>query len=308
VPLEVAAAVIQRADGAFLLARRPAGKVYAGYWEFPGGKVEAGEPAERALARELHEELGIETQTAYPWLTREYVYPHAAVRLNFFRVTAWRGEPHPREAQDIAWQRLGEPLASPMLPANAPVLAALALPDEYAVTDATRFGIEPMLAAVRQRLDGGLRLIQVRDREFPRRDDLIRGMLAAARPAGARVLVSGGFPGADGIHYTGAQLRALADRPAAGLVAASCHDSAELAKASALGLDFVVLGPVKPTPTHPGARTLGWDGFARLARGVSVPVYAIGGMTREDLPQVWRAGGHGVAMIGGAWPSLRNSV
>jgi 8-oxo-dGTP diphosphatase len=95
VPLDVAAAVIQRPDGAFLLARRPAGKVYAGYWEFPGGKIEAGEPAAEALARELREELGIEPRTAYPWLTREYVYPHAAVRLHFFRVTACHGDPEP---------------------------------------------------------------------------------------------------------------------------------------------------------------------------------------------------------------------
>src|SRR5205814_4180776 len=102
--IDVAAAVIERPDGCFLLAQRPTGKVYAGYWEFPGGKVEAGEPAERALARELHEELGIEVRASYPWITREYVYPHGHVRLNFFRVLEWLGEPHPRENQAIAWQ------------------------------------------------------------------------------------------------------------------------------------------------------------------------------------------------------------
>src|SRR5918994_6473274 len=97
--IEVAAAVLQRPDGSFLLAQRPPGKVYAGYWEFPGGKVEPGEPAAAALARELHEELGIDVECAYPWLTRVFTYPHATVRLNFFRVTRWRGEPHPREDQ-----------------------------------------------------------------------------------------------------------------------------------------------------------------------------------------------------------------
>ncbi|HEX5093857.1 MAG TPA: Nudix family hydrolase [Burkholderiales bacterium] len=299
-PLEVAAAVIQRADGAFLLARRPAGKVYAGYWEFPGGKVEAGEQADRALARELREELGIETQTAYPWITREYVYPHAAVRLNFFRVTAWGGEPQPRELQDIAWQRLDAPLATPMLPANAPVLAALSLPDEYAITDAERLGESRMLEVVRRRLDGGLRLLQVRDRNLPQRDNFVRAVLDAARSTDARVLVSGGFPGA-GVHFTAVQLGALQERPATGLAAASCHNAAELEKAMRLGLDFAVLGPVKATSTHPGARTLGWEGFAGLVRGASIPVYAIGGLTRADLPAAWRAGGHGVAMIGGAW-------
>src|SRR5688500_6913835 len=131
--IEVAAAVIQRADGAFLLAQRPTGKVYAGYWEFPGGKIEPGEPAGRALARELHEELGIDIGEAFPWITRVYTYPHGTVRLQFFKILSWRGEPHPREDQAISWQQAGAPMAAPMLPANAPVLAALALPTEYAV-------------------------------------------------------------------------------------------------------------------------------------------------------------------------------
>ena len=98
--LEVAAAVILRADGSFLIARRPPGKVYAGYWEFPGGKIEPGEPASGALARELHEELGINVVRAYPWITRVHAYSHATVQLNFFRVLEWSGVPHPREGAD----------------------------------------------------------------------------------------------------------------------------------------------------------------------------------------------------------------
>ncbi|HEY4636964.1 MAG TPA: NUDIX domain-containing protein, partial [Burkholderiales bacterium] len=179
-PVEVAAAVIQRADGAFLLAQRPAGKVYAGYWEFPGGKVEPGEPAEQALARELHEELGIETCTAFPWITREYTYPHASVRLNFFRVTAWKGDPHPREDQTIAWQRFDAPLVQPMLPANAPVLAALALPQEYAITDAESRGTREMLSRIRARLAQGLKLLQVRDRELAGRENFVRDVVRVA--------------------------------------------------------------------------------------------------------------------------------
>src|SRR4051812_1172714 len=145
VPVEVAVAVFVRPDGNVLLARRPAGKVYAGYWEFPGGKAEPGEPAAQALARELHEELGIEVRRAYPWITRVFTYPHGTVRLNFFRVTQWDGEPHPREGQAIAWQSVDAPSVAPMLPANAPVLASLALPWEYAITDAATFGAAHML-------------------------------------------------------------------------------------------------------------------------------------------------------------------
>jgi len=301
VALEVAAAVIQRADGAFLLARRPAGKPYAGYWEFPGGKIEPGEPAAAALARELHEELGIDPCTAFPWITREYTYPHAAVRLNFFRVTAWKGEPHPREEQAIAWQHSGTPLAAPMLPANAPVLAALALPHEYAITDAQSRGTRAMLSRVRGRLAQGLQLIQVRDRGLPRREEFVRSVVRLARRHGARVLVSGGPAIGDGVHFTASRLMQLKRRPRQGLAGASCHSAAELAHAMALELDFAVLGPVKPTPSHPDARPLGWDGFARIARGASIPVYAIGGMRRSDLEAAWRSGAHGLAMISGAW-------
>jgi 8-oxo-dGTP diphosphatase len=302
--VEVAAAVIERADGAFLLAQRPAGKVYAGWWEFPGGKVEAGEAPERALARELHEELGIDVLTAYPWITRMHVYEHATVRLNFFRVTQWRGDPHPRESQAFVWQRLDEPMAAPMLPANAPVLAALSLPLEYAITDAQALGTAEQLARVESRMKDGLRLVQVRDRGNWERARLIYVVTRMAREYGARVLVSGG-PAADGIHYTAEQLMTLRARPETGpectLMAASCHTVEELGHAMAIGLDFVVLGPVKPTRSHPGAPVLGWEGFRRIAEGASIPVYAIGGLRPDDLDEARRAGAHGLAMIRGSW-------
>ncbi len=298
--VEVAAAVIERADGAFLLAQRPAGKVYAGWWEFPGGKVEEGEAPEHALARELREELGIDVLTAYPWITRVHVYEHATVRLNFFRVSQWRGEPHPRESQAFVWQRLGERIASPMLPANAPVLAALSLPLEYAITDAQALGAAEQLARVEARMKGGLRLVQVRDRSHWERSRLIYVVTSMARQYGARVLVNSG-PAADGIHLTAEALMTLRARPDSALVAASCHTVEELGHAMAIGLDFVVLGPVKPTSTHPGAPTLGWEGFRRIAEGASIPVYAIGGLAPEDLDDARRAGAHGLAMIRGSW-------
>jgi 8-oxo-dGTP diphosphatase len=302
VPVEVAAAVIQRPDGSFLLAQRPAGKVYAGWWEFPGGKVEAGEPAERALARELHEELGIDVRTAYPWITRVHVYEHATVLLKFFRVVDWRGDPHPRENQAIVWQRFEQPMASPMLPANAPVLASLALPREYAVTDAAEYGLEKMLSAIRRRLEQGLKLIQVRDKDLPDRTAFAHQVIELAHQHGAKVLVNGApLPGGDGIHFTAQQLMGLKERPKGGLAAASCHAREELERAMKLELDFAVLGPVMPTASHDGAATLGWDGFATIARGASIPVYAIGGMRGEKIEDAWRAGAHGLAMISGAW-------
>lgn len=305
--VEVAAAVILRADGSFLIARRPPGKVYAGYWEFPGGKIEPGEPAAGALARELHEELGIDVVRAYPWVTRVHAYTHATVRLNFFRVLEWSGVPHPREAQTILWQQPGAPVAQPMLPANAPVLASLALPHEYAITTAETLGAQAMLGRLAQGLGRGLRLIQVRDKTMgtAERAEFARAAVRLAHRAGARVLVNSDerlarSVGADGVHLAAHELMALSERPS-GLVAASCHDAEQLARAMQLELDFALLGPVKPTASHPAASSMGWQRFAELVLGATIPVYAIGGMSAADLEDAWRAGAHGVAMIRGAW-------
>ena len=301
-PVEVAAAVVQRPDGSFLLAQRPAGKVYAGWWEFPGGKIEDGEPAEAALARELHEELGIVVRTAYPWIARTHTYEHATVRLHFFRVTDWAGDPRSREKQAFAWQRIDEPVPEPMLPANAPVLASLALPREYAVTDAENLGVEFSLSRLLSRLEQGLKLVQLRDRNLPDRAGFAGKVVELAHRHGARVLANGGpIPGGDGIHFTARQLMDLKERPRGVVAAASCHAREELEHAMRLEMDFAVLGPVLPTASHPGAAPLGWKGFAEIANGASIPVYAIGGLRSENLEDAWRAGAHGLAMISGAW-------
>jgi 8-oxo-dGTP diphosphatase len=120
--VEVAVGVLLDGAGNFLLTSRPEGKVYAGYWEFPGGKVEAGEDIEEALRRELQEELGITIAAAQPWQVLVMDYPHARVRLNFCKVTAWTGAFEMREAQQMAWQTLPVQVA-PVLPGTVPVLA-----------------------------------------------------------------------------------------------------------------------------------------------------------------------------------------
>jgi 8-oxo-dGTP diphosphatase len=307
--VEVAAAVLQRPDGSFLLARRPEGKVFAGYWEFPGGKVERGEAPATALARELHEELGIDVETAYPWITRVFSYPHATVRLMFYRVTQWKKEPQPREKQELAWQRLDAPMAEPMLPANAPVLASLALPPEYAITDAARHGIPRMLQLLEERLERGLKLVQVREPHLSdgQRTFFTGQVIELAQRHGCKVLVKAPFPGAHGLHLSAAQLMQLESKPPNMLVGASCHMRQELDRAMRLELDFAVLGPVQRTPSHEGAVPLGWEEFTRLAKDASLPVYAIGGLGSGDLGSAWRAGAHGVAMITAAWQSTTRS-
>jgi len=307
-PLEVAVAVLLRVDGRVLLARRPAGKVYAGYWEFPGGKVEPGEAVMDALAREIREELGIEVELAHPWITRMHTYPHATVRLHFHRVLAWRGEPHAAEHDELSWERPESVGVAPLLPANGPVLKALLLPREYAISQAAELGVKLFLDKLRRRLDQGLRLVQVREPGFSRSElaSLASMVIRLARPAGARVLVNRDVTlarevGADGVHLSALQVAAVSERPDLPLVGASAHWAGELRAAEIIGADFAVLGPVRRTPSHPDRAPLGWDGLRDAAHGSAIPVFALGGVDRSDMDAAWACGAHGVAMVRAAW-------
>jgi len=303
---EVAAAVIEKPDGEFLLAQRPEGKPYPGYWEFPGGKIEAGEDPRAALARELREELGIEVREAFPWITRVYAYTHATVRLHFFRVTRWDHEPRPLEDQDIRWQRIERTDVAPMLPANAPVLAALALPRVMIVSNVGSMGIEDWVRALEERAQREPLLVQVREKAmgFHALQHLVSRALVRTSPWRSRIVLNSDsrrLPQCDGVHLTAAALMAAKSRPAGSLVGASCHDAAELDHAEAIGVDYAVLGPVKATQSHPGAKPLGWEAFEALARGRPMPILAIGGLTRGDLEEAARHGAHGVALLSAAF-------
>lgn len=303
---DVAAAVIERPDGTFLLAQRPSGKVYPGFWEFPGGKIEPGEDSRAALARELEEELGIRVTAATPWITRVYAYTHATVRLHFWRVRAWEGEPRPLEDQAIAWQHPDTPDVAPMLPANAPVLAALSLPAVMVVSNVSEAGFEAWVMKLAQQVVAERLLVQIREKgmERMRVQHLLSRALARIEPFGSRLVVNsdcGHFPQASGVHLTAAALLAAGERPAGALVGASVHDERELARAGELGLDYAVLGPVKATPSHASLSPLGWEGFERLVRDRPMPCYAIGGLTRADLAEAQLRGAHGVALRSAAF-------
>lgn len=309
--VEVAAAVMLRDAGQrFLLAQRPPGKVYAGYWEFPGGKLEAGESPHQALIRELREELGIEVTACAPWLTRQFTYPHATVRLHFWRVTAWDGEigvSAPLEHAAVDWLEIGKTATvSPILPANDPILKALALPTTMAITMGEIEGVERQLERLEAALEAGLRLIQVRDKGWPPAQRLwfAETVLCLARSHGAKVLINDAPDiarriGADGLHLSATQLARCTERPEFPWVGASCHTPAEIYRAGELGLDYALLGPVRPTPTHPEATGLGWPGFADALAGTSLPVFALGGLRPADLAQAQTHGAHGIALMRG---------
>ena len=291
-----------------MLAQRPPDKIWSGYWEFPGGKIEHGETPHHALLRELHEELGIAVETAYPWVTRVFTYPHATVRLNFFRVTAWNGDMHPHEGQQFSWQHVPEITVAPLLPPNAPILRALELSPVYAISNVQELGEEEFMGRLEAALRKGLRLVQLREKEYSREAlrELALKMLPLLRKHNAHLIINSDFElaketGADGVQLTAAQLVELRERPDVEWCAASCHNAEELCRAEALGCDFALLSPVLPTNSHPGALHLGWEKFAAIAAGSSIPVYALGGLQFEDMETAWHHGAHGIALLRQAW-------
>ena len=314
---EVAAAVFLRPAAnmgtpgrtEFLLAQRPPGKAYAGYWEFPGGKREPGESLIDTCRRELREELGVECQRILPWISREFVYPHAHVRLRFFRVESWRGAIQPLEHTGIIWQGIGEALTvDPVLPANGPILKSLTLPTTYAITCVAEHGMDAEMLRLERSLEAGCRLFQVRDKELPPelRLRLAEQVVCRAKPYGAKVLINEDESlalqvEADGVHLTSAQLTSLSARPDFPWVGASCHHADDLAKAAALEVDFAVLGPIFPTPSHPGSASMGWQHFSDLLTRCPIPVFALGGVRpgMKDIAQ--EHGAHGVASMR-SWP------
>ncbi|MGD9871550.1 MAG: Nudix family hydrolase [Thauera sp.] len=310
--VDVAAGVLLRPDGSYLLGQRGADTVYAGYWEFPGGKVEPGETPAQALCRELEEELGIRVSKLRPWLRREHDYEHAHVRLHFFEVVAWQGELDNRVHGALSWVAPQQPACEPMLPANGPILKALRLPRTMGITHASEIGVAAQLAALERGLDAGLRLVQLREGGLAdaAREDFARAARARVHARGGVLVINADAQlarsvEADGLHLPARQLMAATTRPEFVWVGASCHTRAELEQAAALGLDYALLGPVCPTLSHPGQEGLGWARFTELAAGLPMPVFALGGLLPEDMARARDAGAHGIAAIRGFWGAQR---
>ena len=311
--IDVAVGVLIREDGGFLLAQRPEGKPMSGYWEFPGGKLEAGETVFDALVREFDEELGVHITGAHPWAQRVVVYPHATVRLHFWRsfgrAHEWNGVPVSREGQAFRWEHIDRLTTDPWLHGALPVKRWMQLSEVYAISHAAAMGIDRFLARLDQRLaSGAIKLLQLREPELdaPSFAVLFDEVRARCASHGVRLLVNSThsrtlWSRADGVHIAARDLMQLDARPDVDWCIASCHDAEELARAGKLGFDAAVLGPVEPTASHPDANVLGWKVFATIAEQTAIPVYAIGGMTPDDRMRAISSGAHGVAMIRAAW-------
>lgn len=302
--LSVACGVLVR-GGSVLLAQRPVGKVAAGYWEFPGGKIEPGETTRQALERELHEELGVDVRAARPLIRFRHEYTNRTVLLDTWLIDGFEGEPHGREEQALAWVTARELATYPqVLPTVLPIASALRLPADYVFTPPDAG--EDFLLERLPRLPAGA-LLRLRRSGL---DDaayavLARRLAPVARVLGLRLVLDRDPAlsrelGADW-HATSVVL-ALLDRLPEGLDAhASCHKAAELARAAELGFRSAVLGPVLATATHPDASPLGWERFSDLIAPLQLPVYALGGVGPGQRDEAFAAYAQGVAGISAYW-------
>lgn len=310
--MHVMAGVMLDARGRVLLAQRPPGKHLAGLWEFPGGKLEAGESPEGGLVRELGEELGVEAVIAEPLIRVPWRYGERSLLLDARVIRHWQGEPHSLEEQALQWCAPDSVDLSILTPADRPILRALQLPSLYPITPAD---VPPeAFAAWQQRLgtaiENGQRLMLLRFPLWPVEcvRELAAGLLPLARARGAQLLLSGDIAGAlmlgagVGVQLKARQLASLDERPLPlqQWVGASCHDDTELARALPLA-DFATLSPVSATASHPDAAPLGWPAFQAMVEAAAVPVYALGGMRAADASVARQAGGQGVAGIRGFW-------
>ncbi len=306
--LEVAVGVVFNRAGEVLISQRPEHVHLGGLWEFPGGKVEADEDIDQALRRELLEEVGVDAASSTPLICLRHDYPERSVRLHVRTVHSFKGEAQGLEGQPVRWVPLSDLDRYPFPAANLSIIHALRLPSCYAIMNLEAGGglhLDEKLEALAAL---GIQLVRLRPLGCEPADYQRHAarLVRRGERLNVQLLVSGDptlldQTGAAGLHLRSTQLSSFSLRPTPGdrWLAASCHDAGELARASGLGVDFVVLGPVEPTASHPGAIPLGWPRFQALVEAVALPVYALGGLDRGDLDCARRHGAHGVAAIRG---------
>jgi len=310
--VHVAVAAIVNKNNEVLISQRAVASHQGGLWEFPGGKLEPGETVQQALQRESREELGISPDSFRPLIKVTHHYTDKSVLLDVWHVDSYSGVPTGLEGQAVRWQAITELNATEFPQADIAIIQSLQLPDCYLITGNFNT-LEEFETRLHSALDRGIRLVQLRLKsswvnamssiEVHKVIDCAKQLCNSVDakllfnvPDDINLNIS-----CDGLHLDSRKLKQTKDRPECDLLAVSCHNLQELQKAEQIGANFAVLSPVRATISHPDTKPLGWEKFSEYIEQISMPVYALGGVSRNELVQAWTAGAQGIAAIGALW-------
>jgi len=313
--VHVAVGVIVNADGKILIAKRPLSAHQGGLWEFPGGKVDAGETIEQALVRELREELAIEVLASQPLIQIRHHYSDKSVLLDVHKITQFLGTAVGNEGQPVQWVDAKELNNFEFPAANRPIISAINLPEKYAITGAYLDAAD-FIARLNRVLAAGLRIAQLRVADFNvnTHQSLLDVALEAVKQSRANLVINCSlaefnrltltFPDENlGLHLNHHHAAVINTRPVGPhvLFGVSCHNAEEIAHAQHIGADYLLLSPVLRTASHPSAKLLGWGSFSALVELANIPVYALGGVSEGHIKTAQLCGAQGVAGIGAWW-------
>lgn len=313
--VHVAVAVIVNDDNQVCISLRHASSHQGGLWEFPGGKVERGETVAQALKREIQEELTLTIIKSRPLITINHDYQDKKVCLHVEKILSYVGTAVGKEGQQVKWIAISKLTDYDFPAANTAIIKSLSLPDKYLITG--KFNdINEFKSKLKNALDNGITLVQLRLKHdnLNNAEQLMILLKAASQlcvDANAKLLLN--LPEGqldsldtsdvayDGIHVNSKTLSMLTERPHTPLFSASCHNSKELEKAVQLNADFVVLSPVNKTASHPELDGMGWQRFSTMVENLSVPAFALGGVSGDDISTAWSHGAQGVSAISAFW-------
>ena len=295
-----------------LITKRTDKQHLGGYWEFPGGKVEANEDVQSDLKRELYEELGIIILNAERFTIISHDYSDKKVLLDVWKINEFSRKPVSRENQEIKWSNIDELNNFQFPDANKFIIQTISLDQIYVISQESYEDYSRLFSVASECFTAGLKLFQLRLKSegHEKIKKVVETLSVLARQNNAKLILNGTATDIekytiDGIHLKSNDLEKYGSRPISeeSILGASCHNEEDLVKASKLNVNYAFISPVLTTRSHPEREALGWNVFRNLIKKVDFPVYALGGMTPTDLKTANSHGAYGVAMIGSIWNS-----
>ncbi len=313
--IHVAVAVLVNENNEVCISLRHRDSHQGGLWEFPGGKIEKDETLEKTLVREIKEELDLTIKQHRPLITITHDYKDKVVCLHVQKILQYQGLAKGLEGQQLKWVNVSQLSDYEFPAANLAIIKALQLPEKYLITGKF-IDNDDFINKLKSALDNGIKLVQLRLKNNNRQDlnqlqFLVEQAAVLCKQSGAKLMINLSndcLPQIDlsqiefaGFHADSNTLKTLTRAPEAEWFSASCHNMEELLHAVQLNADFAVLSPVQKTASHPEMQAMGWHQFSSMIENVSIPVYALGGVSEKDIETAWSYGAQGVAAISALW-------